>query len=378
MINDEDCDTEYPAALPDEIPGPSDGNSLPQPALLLASTQVTRLCQPLLKVLRSLCISLDTFLEFDKHISECMRLFPPQLRLSSSEPLDLADIVPIIYLQNIRLIVSRHNLSPSCSMERRTQAIEQCLQVACETAGLLSRCVDQSSSYSEWRSTIRTTAGSFVCTHIWRCMLFTLFRGVFDAFHALWKVAATVEQSRPVNASCGRYILYFLRNLIDRVSQSRTVDLTHDEEMLAYLSADLQSSSNNSWVWDGAETGTYLAKRQKHGRTKQANRTSESPTSPQLRMSSFGFSLSAQESRDWGGWDQVDQAARYLQQQWRWPSTVLRSQDQQPLSAGPVPILSAPTRAAAEVPVLSEPHKQARSPQTQSSSYSRMNIAHLI
>ena len=121
MVNDEDCDTEYPAALSDEtgdllgLPKARSGTTLARSAFLLALTQVTRLYQPLLRTLRSLCISLDTLSEFDKHLADCMRLFPPNWHLTSVDLLEVYEIVPIIHFQNTRLIIFRNNLSTSCS-----------------------------------------------------------------------------------------------------------------------------------------------------------------------------------------------------------------------------------------------------------------------
>ena len=382
MINDEDCDTEYPAPLADEEVDEfaTSGNviapSLPRSTLLLASTRVTRLYQPLLRIMRSLCVSADTLTEFDKHLLECMQLFPPNWRIGSTDQLDPYELPPIMQFQNTRLILSRHNLSPSCSSERRLQAIEQCAIIACDTAGILARCMDQSSAFSPWRTRMKYAASTFLCTHIWRCMLFTLFCGIFDAFYILLKSSATIGDSRTVNICCGRHILFFMNRLIEKTQQQSIVDLSHDEEMLALVSADLQSSANNSWIWDGAETGTYLAKRQKHGRVKHNNRPSDVQTSPTRQLRAFPLSLSDQEAREWGGWERVEQAARYLQQQWRpnrdgsgpgWP------QDQnfdQPLN--PVPVLPAPSPSSAATTTPFGP------PTPQLSSAARMDMKNFI
>ena len=362
MINDEDCDTEYPAPLPNEegeeitTSGNNVAPSLPPSTLLLASTRVTRLYQPLLRIMRSLCVSTDTLTEFDKHLLECMQLFPRNWRIGSNDHLDPYELPPIMHFQNTRLLLSRHNLSPSCSSERRLQALEQCATIACDTAGVLVRCMDQSSSFSPWSTRLRYAASTFLCTHIWRCMLFTLFCGNFDAFYVLLRSSATIGDTRMVNICCGRHTLFFLNRLIDKTQQQSMVNLSGDEEMLALVSADLQSSANNSWIWNGAETGTYLAKRQKHGRVKHNNRPSDAQTSPTRQVRAFPTSLSNQEVRDWGGWERVKQAARYLQQQW-WPrrdgSAPGWPQDQnmvQPLNSASILPAPSPTNTATTIP----------------------------
>src|SRR5271154_6810019 len=115
LINDDDCDVEYPSFLEDEIASATTIDNPHQPTLLLASVQLTRLHQPLGKALRSLCLSVDTFRDFDRHLVECMHLFPRQLQLYSVEPIDPRVIAPVIHFQNTRLALCRHNLSPSCS-----------------------------------------------------------------------------------------------------------------------------------------------------------------------------------------------------------------------------------------------------------------------
>ena len=386
MINDEDCDTEYPAALPDET-GDSLGLSqlrsgapLPRSTFLLASTQVTRLYQPLLRVLRSLCISSDTLNEFDKHLADCMRLFPTHWHLTSADPLDVCEIVPIMHFQNTRLLICRHNLSPSCSGERRAQAIEQCLKISCDTATVLSRCTDVAVPFSSWQAKLRNAASTFVCTHLWRCMLFTVFKGFFDAFYAILRVAALIGDSRAVNTKCGRYLGFFLTRIVEKLQTMKVTEMNWDEEIIALLSADMQSSSSNSWVWDGAETGTYLAKRQKHGRTKQANRpsqSSQSPVSPEICTSTLGSALLDQEAGDWEGWEQVENAARYLQQQWHWPQAeqagIPRPRVPEGHQApGHVPILPAPAATMMDGISPTEP------PKKHLSSSARMDINNFI
>ena len=315
LINDDECDTEYPDVL-DEERGTFDTSAaaVPPPAtLLLASVHVTRLLAPLSKLFRSLCITNETLTKFESHLVGCLRLLPPSLQLSSTNPIDPRGVYPLIYFQNTRLMLHRHNLSPSCSAEQRSQAIEQLLLATRETAAVISRCMTAQAHPQEVEQRLSLAATTLFCTHIWRCMLFMLFRPLDDAFFVLLRACRIIGSTKAVNISCGRHLTFCLRKLIDKMEQPGPPDLDQDEEMLVYLSGDLQASTN-SWVWGNAETGTHLSRRQKHGRPKQISRDSDSLSPVPVQSPSWPSTLSSEEQQDWGGWQQVDGAARYLQQ----------------------------------------------------------------
>ncbi|RMZ85753.1 hypothetical protein DV737_g479, partial [Chaetothyriales sp. CBS 132003] len=254
LINDDECDTEYPDILADErsIFDTTNVASDPPPSvILLANIHVARLLSPLAKLFRSLCITNDTLARFEGYLSDCMQLFPSALRLASGAPLDPRIISPLASFQNTRLMLHRHNLSPSCSPEQRAQAIDQCFNIARDTAHVISRCMTGPLAHEAEERLIVATSGA--------------------------------------------------------------VDLEQDEEVVAYLSGDLQATTN-SWVWGNAETGTHLSRRQKHGRPKQGSQDSDhsspAPTQPPSRDSM----LSEEEQQDWGGWENLERGARFLQE----------------------------------------------------------------
>ena len=311
LINDDECDTEYPDVLDDER---NTLDVVPLPAtLLLAAVHVTRLLAPLSKLFRSLCITNDTLTKFESHLVGCLRLLPPSLQLSSTNPIDPRGVYPLIYFQNIRLMLHRHNLSPSCSAEQRSQAVEQLLLATRESAAVVSRCMTAQEHPHEVEQRLTLATTTLFCTHIWRCMLFMLFRPLDDAFFVLLRACRIIGTTKAVNVSCGRYLAFCLKKLIDKMEQPGAIDLDQDEEMLVYLSGDLQASTN-SWVWGNAETGTHLSRRQKHGRPKQVSRDSDSLSPVPAQSPAWPSTLSPAEQQDWGGWQQVDEAARYLQQ----------------------------------------------------------------
>ncbi|KIW33024.1 uncharacterized protein PV07_04527 [Cladophialophora immunda] len=371
LINDDECDTEYPEVL-DEERLMSDHMHTPlAPKLLLAHVHVARLMAPLAKTFRSLCITSEALAKFEGHLGECLILFPRPLQLSATTPLDPCIMGPLISFQNTRIMLHRHNLSPSCSSEQRAQAIEQCLHASRDTANMLSRCMIPHIQSHEWEQRFVLSATTMLCTHLWRCMLFLLFRQVYDSFFLILRAAATINDARSINICCGRHLSFFVRCLIERLEQPSNIDIDHDEELLVYLSADLQASTN-SWVWGNAETGTHLSRRQKHGRPRHQF-IEHDPHSSGAQSPSWDNMLSEEEQHDWGGWQHIEQSARYLQQL----SERLHYQ-QKPLH-GSLPISPLPNGPAGPGP--SGPTLPPISPPTETTpdpNRARMTIANII
>lgn len=89
--------------------------------------------------------------------------------------------------------------------------------------------------------------------HLWRCTLLFSFRGDYIAALLCARASATIGDARPVNVACGRYLDFFLRRLVAKIQQGEGAYLESDEEMMAYVSGDLQGSIGTSWAWQGAE-----------------------------------------------------------------------------------------------------------------------------
>ncbi|KIX05672.1 uncharacterized protein Z518_03644 [Rhinocladiella mackenziei CBS 650.93] len=313
LINDDECDTEYPEVL-DEERLVTDGIQSPlPPTLLLANIHIARLMAPLAKMFRSLCITNEALGKFESYLGDCLQLFPTPLQLSSSTPLDPCVMAPLLYFQNTRIMLHRHNLSPSCSHEQRVQAIDQCVHASRDTATLLSRSMIPHVQSQDWQQRFILSSTTLLCTHMWRCMLFLSFRQLYDSFFLVLRAASTINDSRTINISCGRHLSFFLRRLIERSEQATRYEVEQDEELLVYLSGDLQASTN-SWVWGNAETGTHLSRRQKHGRPRHAHQDNDPQASSNAQSPSWDSILSEEEQHDWGGWSHVEQLAKYLQQ----------------------------------------------------------------
>ncbi|KPI43792.1 putative transcriptional regulatory protein [Cyphellophora attinorum] len=389
LINDDDADTEYPELLDEERAhlGLLEKATDPSPSMLIIShIHVARLMSPIAKLFRSLCITTELLIRFEGHLKDCLSAFPRVLQLDTDEPIDPRFLSPLISFQNIRLLLHRHNLSPSCSPEQRSQAIEWCIGTARDTAQIVARCLrpDAHIAEAEAESRFAFAATTMLCTHMWRCMLFLLFRPIDDAFFALVRAASIIGTRRAVNLNCGRYLSFCLRGLVEKLEYQPPMPIDQDEEIVVYLSGDLQSSTN-SWVWGSAETGTHLSRRQKHGRLKSSQEKSSLTMDPRP-SSSWDSTLSPTEQQDWGGWQTVEQGARYLQSlQERQAQTAQSYPHDRPVTILPRIMTSdeptsAPSQTAqgSSLAPISPSSQSQSSTDTTNAAKSRMTIASLI
>ena len=384
LINDDECDTEYPDILEDErsmFDASNPALNAPPSVVLLANIHVARLLAPLAKLFRSLCITTETLSKFEGHLRDCMQLFPSGLQLGSNNTLDPRSLSPLICFQNARIMLHRHNLSPSCSPEQRAQAIEQSLAVARDTAGVLSRCTGAHAK-QEIEERLVLAATTLMCTHLWRCLLFLLFRPLDEAFFTILKAATVIGSTKAINICCGRHLSFCLRKLVEKFEIPGPIELEQDEEVLVYLSGDLQASTN-SWVWGHAETGTHLSRRQKHGRSKQPAQDHEHLSPVSAQSPSWDSMLSQEEQHDWGGWEHVERGGRYLQQIQQQRFQQQLHQQEKPVSILPrIGALSQSHDLATPGQGPSRPGSSAmhlpQSGQAPEASRSRMNIANII
>ncbi|KAL2024301.1 hypothetical protein VTK56DRAFT_8783 [Thermocarpiscus australiensis] len=305
LIDDADCDVSLPAGIDDchfsdRGPRVPDGAE-PLTHSLLAVIHVVRAYAALGRALASpVAIAPTRLATFDQHFAACLRTFPPACDPASTAPLTAAFLNPLAHLLHARLLLHRHNLLPSCPPDVRLVAVEQCTHVALETAALLARAAPLSSSLAEGGG-----ATALLAAHTFRCALFLLLTGCFDQALLCVRVlaaAAAVARCRDVGvaAPCGRYLAFFVAALAARraeiapavayraqqqqqpqqqqqavpssasaaASSSATSSgpthaayglqaaaltdaLLRDEEMLAYVSADLQAGVDTAWVWAG-------------------------------------------------------------------------------------------------------------------------------
>lgn len=310
LIEDTDCDVNLPAAIDDHYihdAGMIVPNGVsPLTNFILPIIHVVRAVSQLIKTLKSPLIAPTTLATFDSHFTACMASFPPQCQLHAEEPLDPRMLAPVCHLMNARLILHRHNLTTSCPPDVRSNAIEQCIHAALDSAHLFSRAMMLPSPNAPATPPFGPTANAMTCTHIWRCTLFLLYGGHFEAASTCIRASGHIATLRDVNVACGRNLAFFLGVLIEKRrlggmigSKGYRSERELDEEIIAYVSGDLQASNENSWIWAGSETGMNIG----------GGIGGSGMTSPTLLASGREDGttiLTDIEARDWGGWERVE------------------------------------------------------------------------
>ncbi|KAI9734180.1 MAG: hypothetical protein M1818_006613 [Claussenomyces sp. TS43310] len=314
LIEDADCDVSLPTAIDDRYIH-SGGMLVPidmeaTTNLMLPTIHVVRSMSQLIKSLKTPVIANGALATFDTHFRTCMAAFPSNFQLDSNENIDPRMLPPIVHLLNARIILHRHNLSTSCSPEVRTAAIGQCIHVALDTSRFFSRVSLAAPSYSTSGQPppLGLLATTMIATHVWRSTLFLLFAGHYDAALICIRASASIGLSRDVNVACGRNLAFFLTTLIEKRRSRGLQRLEVDEELLAYVSGDLQASTENSWVWQGSETGMELHQ----ALSTSGHAVSSGAVSSNWEDMKERTSLSEEETRDWGGWERVDYLVQML------------------------------------------------------------------
>jgi hypothetical protein len=398
LIVDEDCDVDLPCPVDDQfiqehgifIPAHQSSSSL------LTTIHVVRSLPHLVKIFKSQSITAMTLEGFDTHLSRCMAAFPPECQPNSNQYLDPRSLAPILYLQNAKFLLHRHNLSPSCTTDMRMLALDHCIAVAHETTRLLSRCMQAAPAspnhppihggFEDWQSRLRMAASTFMCTHIWRCALVLLLREEYGPATMCIRASSTIGDLRPVNISCGRNIAFFMRCLIEKIRLGEALDLDKDEEMMAYVSGDLQGSTDSSWVWQGSETGMKLSEIEQQlvqhpsprvlAMDAERNGIRNVPSQDDATALPASTALTETEANDWGGWEWVEGTASllYNEQQQR-EARHAQFQEQQYRNLGRPPQQTSPGKGLVDSGATPQ---QRPPPQASPASASRMTIANII
>ena len=228
----------------------------------LAGLRVVREISNMLNILKSPILSHATLQSCDTQFNHCLAAFPAHHQIRRTEYLDPCSILPMIYLQNARFMLHRHNLTILGAPEVRAAALDNCSLIARDTTQLLSRCVTDprssphphSPTRHTWATRLISAVSTFFCTHIWRCTLLLCLRGDFEAASICTRVSATFGDARPINAACGKYVAFFLDRYIQKSQLEPRPNNDNDEELIAYVSGDIQGSIEHSWIWQGGES----------------------------------------------------------------------------------------------------------------------------
>ncbi|KAF7547933.1 hypothetical protein G7Z17_g7378 [Cylindrodendrum hubeiense] len=364
LINDEDCDVSLPAGVDDQyiheggmlVPNGAE----PLTHSLLAVIHVVRSYTALLAALTPPALSSVQLSTFEDHFKKCLATFPPACDPSSTVPLAPHFLAPLAYLFHARMLLNRHHLDPGYPLEARLASVESCTHVALETASLLHR---------SNTSHLADGATALLTTHIFRCTLFLLLTGYLDHATTCIRAMASISTRRDVATPCGRFLSFFIStlgtkraefaNYLSRSAPSppfgalrSSIDhssilqmLSRDEDLLSYVSADLQASPDASWLWAGLERETQLP----HLSSPVASPAAGSGRS--LISSETRTGITEAEDREWGGWVRLEAAIRGLDIAGNVTPTPTPSN---PTWTLPPPIKSETPGPAVEIPRLGE------------------------
>ncbi|KAL8852548.1 MAG: hypothetical protein Q9221_002544 [Calogaya cf. arnoldii] len=361
MIHDDEC-------CEISLPTPTDtaeraresvkAQATPAQSPLVPTVQVIRGISKLLKSLKEPVIPSLTLQSFDALFDDCMELFPAHHQVNTHGPLDPHQIPPLIYLQNARLMLHRHNLTTKNAPGSRSQVADECTKIAKRTSSFLARCMLDGSGrpavsqggHEPWRGPFISAANGFLCTHVWRCSLFLCFRAEYEDALICARASAAMGSARPVNVACGRYFEFFLQRLLSKLDQRG--DLYEvDEELLALVSGDLQGSADSAWVWDDV--------------------VSRTPTHASTHLSPVHVTPLTGNDNDysWSNWDGIIDTLIWLRQNQR--------QRQQPSQQQPAASLTLPPQVQQPAAHLASPISPEGTETPQSGS-SRIRIADIM
>ncbi|KAF1954810.1 hypothetical protein CC80DRAFT_416585 [Byssothecium circinans] len=326
-INEDDCDSALPSSVEDRYIQPEGifrprGNDT-HSSCFVATIRITRPYAGVYSALKSSIVPREALQGCEEQLRSKFTLLPPIHTPDSDVYLEPAALTPIFAIQFARLTLFRRGISPVCQPPDRSAALGSCIAVAQETAKYISRTLlappGKSESEKSWQTRVAHLASNMICIHLWRCILLLCLRGDYEAALMCVHLSAGIGDIRKINSACGKNIVFFLDRLIDRVRSGNGSprQLEHDEEMLAYMSADLQSSLEHSWVWAGTDytsspsstsTGRPLSTHQSHHPADTMSGTlpiRSNPNSPE------------NVTQEWDGWARVEYMLRQLREEQR-------------------------------------------------------------
>ncbi|KAF2816529.1 uncharacterized protein BDZ99DRAFT_375900 [Mytilinidion resinicola] len=316
LIDDDDCNVELPSPVEDRFIQPqaivrTSTNYAPHIGLV-ALIPTAYIVPKLRKTLKAAIITPHIRQTYEEHFHRILYSFPESYHPASKSYMDPMGLPAVLVLQSARSQMYRHNMSVSFGVGERTVALQGCLLVAQETASYISRSMPQKPHVSEYPESIQATAltiaSSMLCAHLWRSMLILCLCADFDGALVCLRFSTTIGDTRKINAACGRNLAFFLDRLTERVHSGNGAhhQLEQDEEMLAYVSGDVQGSLEDSWVWTGSEVGQNISQTLPSPVVDSATRESGDAmdtTSLPLRPTMVPVE---KDTREWGGWERVE------------------------------------------------------------------------
>ena len=220
-----------------------------------ASSRVINIISRHATALWSSVLSTEALRSLTADLDSCMGALPDEYQIGKASYLHPSLLAPFIVLQNARLLLYRQNMTPRAPLQLRENAIRCCSEIAQETSQVIARCMQDPLGHpskhqpDSWHSDLKNAASALLCTHLWRCTLFLAFKANFQAALLCAHASAALGSVRTVNSACGRYLEFFLHDLDVEIRASQRFEPIDDEELIAYVSGDLQGSATRAWIW---------------------------------------------------------------------------------------------------------------------------------
>ncbi|KAJ4337246.1 hypothetical protein N0V95_008383 [Ascochyta clinopodiicola] len=366
LINDNDCDVSLPSPAEDRYVQPqgffrTHANTAPFTGSL-AVVQVTRMYAPLYQALKSSTLSPQTVQNFELQFRTRAQQLPEAYQIGSAAALETAALPPLFALLSAQFHLYRRNTSPVCHASERREALRLCASVAQDTAKYVSRALHNpptAEMEKSWPARVAPMASSLTCLHLWRCILILCFRADYDAALMCSHMLSATGSLRRIGVGCGKNLVFVLDKLLDRVRSGHGAppQLEYDEEILAYISGDVQASLDHGWAWAGSDVAAAKSP------------ASALYSAPGLDHAMRDRPVSSSPVHDWDGWGRVDQLIRQLMDEHR-PRTA------QAPAYYPPP--HNPVKRVQLGPVEQSPPKPAPLPSPAPSNASRISIANII
>ncbi|KAF1914802.1 fungal-specific transcription factor domain-containing protein [Ampelomyces quisqualis] len=373
LLSEDDCEV--------TLPTPIEGSYIQPVGLTRTSSssapgsgpldvlQMARLYAPLYQALKSSIITPQKLNSFDEDFRAKMSLLPEPLRTGSSAALDTKALPPLFTLLSSQFHLYRRNLTPLCRVHERADALSRCISIAQDTAKYISRTLHSPTrpdSKQTWHTKVALVASNMMCLHLWRCMLVLCFRGDYDAAFLCLHLSSAIGKTRRINGECGRHMIFFVDQLLSRMRSGHgdPQQLEHDEEILAYVSGDIQSNIEHSWVW--TDTNPMLPKPSQHS----SCHTRRSHGGDEPMRDAYPLRTSAgspdQNESEWDDWPRLEHMVRQLVEENRPRTATYYSTPHNPMKR----VQLGPEARPAPIP--------APLPNSAPSSTSRISIANII
>ena len=301
-IEDSDCDISIPADVPDSflsdesaVKTEDDGSNLSSNSSALNETGQpfflpiawARIAPAIHKAITSSSTVPNSVI---RTLESWMQDYRTKYNLydSTKGGIGASTLPGILLMQNLRLVLHRHNLSPITPYSERVTALRECIATARLSSSVVSKVLgnlfdveyQNLSDEHEVLARFRRYTTVEEVTHYFRCSLFLCLAGLWLEALPLVAAARIIGERRSINQPCCRYLYGFLDFSKDRIPCSIEQG-NIDEEVLALATADGQKGSGE-WgtIWNTKEHPSYFTAEAMSPASSRSSGTDETSSTP--------------------------------------------------------------------------------------------------